>query len=598
MAHNYFSLMSEAHIEMNRMLSLVNKKFPVFENLSDSWKPLRTGTAGSMVHRFAHQIVTDEPIVTYTPRSETQSGTSDADLAELWGQNVLEQMSASTIESPLITAAKWALLGAWVLKGPLFDASAWPDRPSVKDKEATRKYEIAQANRSPFVIEAVDPRQVVWDDINPMNPRWAIRRSRIPLWMATQRLPKGVFSDVNRRGRNDIVERLEYWDEYYRLTLIDGQPVSYLREEEDVSVVGVIENTYGYNPYMPGYGPWSLATGSSAEKMRSMLFFVEDELVEESRIASVKRFAMQLYGLAPFVAADAEKFAAEMAAGPGGVITADDPKDIGKSAPRPLEMPTPPSWLEHYEASNSGRISSNSATSSLLGQRQEGTTSALMEGVLMGEGRTQFMPITNQLQRQSALLLNRAAWISEKLIGEPQTVWNDAVRGRDTTTIPGDVWRGQYHYRVSLEPVDPTRDDRRAMLGLNLFAQSLISPWTALEDYLKIPNANAELKRVLMWRVINSPEYQQLLSQTAAQENDVEDAIAELLGGGGSLGAIPGNVGDTAQVNSALSAGIPANQQEPGFSGGGRGSLDPGGLTGFGQLGARGNRIDGAGNLP
>lgn len=596
LAHQYFGRMSEAHVEMSRMLDLVNKKFTVFSDLDqEKWKPLRTGTAGSMIHRFAHQVVTDRPIVTYTPRGDGREALRDADIAEMWAQNVIEGMADGGIESPFISCAKWALLGAWVLKGPLFDQNAWPEMPPAKDKEATRSFQIAQANRSPFLIEAVDPRQCVWDDVNPTNPQWTIRRSRIPLWMATKRIPKGLFSNVNNKSSNDLVERLEWWDVHWRMTLLDGQPISYLNEAEDKPVTGAIPNIYGYNPYQVGYGPWSFATGRPEEQMRSMLYFIEDELIEESRIASIKRFAMQLYGLSPFVAADAEKFVEEMSAGPGAVVTAADPKDLTKSAPRPMEMPTPPSWLENYELSNSGRIGSNSATTSLLGERQIGTTSALQEGVLMGEGRVQFEPITRQLERHTNKLLNRAAWISEHLIGEPQTIWNERARGRDLTTIKPDVWNGQYHYRTSLEPLDPTRDDRRAMLGLNLFSQSAISPWTLLEDYLKIPNANGELKLIMLWRTINSPEYQALLSQQAAQENEVEDAIAELLGGG-SDGPTPGNVGDTARFDGAVGAGIPDDNAEPNFAPGGRGSLDDG-STGIGQLGGRGNRLDGQGNF-
>lgn len=589
MAHHYFTNHSEAHIEMSRMLDLVNRKFAVFEDLdTDKWTPVRTGTAGSMIHRFAHQIVTDEPIVTYAPRSNTRAGQEDADLAELWGQNLVQRLSDSNIESPLITAAKWSLLGGWVLKGPLFDVEAWPEMPPASDKEATRLFHIQQADRTPFMIEAIDPRQVVWDDDNPQNPYWTIRRRKVQVWQATRKIPKGIFSNSNNRKSSDFVEMTEYVDKDWRLVMLDGEPVSWRREDTGELVAGPQPNVYGYNYYMPGFSPWSMATGTSAQQMRSMLYFIEDELVEESRVATIKRIASQLYGLAPMVAADPEKFAAEMAGGLGSVVSADDPKDVGKSAPRPMEMPTPPAWFERYEASITERMGSNTATSSLLGERQTGTTSALMEGVLMGEGRLQFQPITKQLQRQMAKILNRCAWISEEMIQEPQSIWNERSRGRDLTVIKPNLWRNAYHYSVSLEPVDPTRDDRRAMLGLNLFAQGLISPVTALEDYLRIPAANEELKRIMLWRTLQSPEFQQLITQQAMQENEVEDAIESLVGG--SPGPTPGNSGDFAAFDQALSAGIPENNAEPGFAGGGRGSLDPsgGGSTGIGQLAGRG----------
>jgi hypothetical protein len=388
----------------------------------------------------------------------------------------------------------------------------------------------------------------------------------------------------NPKGKTDYqnVEVTTYWSDNWRLVMGDGALVSYTVEATGEKQKGAIENIYGYAPFQFGFGPWSWLGGKPEDMSRGMLYFIEDELMEESRIRSIKSWQGQLYGLTPIVSEDPDKTITEMSAGIGAVLSAKGP-DVGKSAPRPMQLPEPPPWLDRYEQDLKSVMAENTFSPALEGFREEGMTSGTMSGLHMGEARQLFRPVTNQLGEHASVILNRAASIIDNHIQEPVSIWADGSSGREMLTIEPDVWKGAYHFSVSLEPVDPTRDDRRGMLGLNYYTQQLLDPWTVLEDFLKVQNADEVIQRIMKWKVMQSPEMMQVFARVAAEEIGIDDVLAALEQGAEATGPTAGDSGDFAPMDGAgiPMAGAPTEQAEMDFP------TRNEALTSQGRLGAR-----------
>jgi hypothetical protein len=555
-------------------MQLVNKTFAPYAQPPDEklFKVLKPGTAGALIHRIATQIVADTPIVDYEPRNGSNEAQRDADLIEQLGQAVLRGIAVNSSISPLDDAAKRALLGMYALEGPLFDFSAWGEAPTRANTgggkralaEARQRYRLRQAENFAIQVRSLDPTTIVWDQHNPLAPRWFIQKTEMPVSLLKSDFP--YWENRNRRSGKDLVEVLRYWDRDWRLVLADSQPATWRSEDDGAIVTGTIRNVYGYVPIMLGFGVWGWADSDPQEMARSLLFWSEDEIVEEARVMSAKSWAVQLYGMPILAGQDPEKIRQELSAGPGAIVQSNDPKQD----PRPVVMPNPPEWLTRYEADMVSRIERNTVSPAALGYRAEGTTSGVMSGLHIGEARQQFRPIVTRLSLHAATILNRTAHIIENVIAEKVSVWLQRPGGRKLLTIDPDVFQGAYHYHVDLEPVDPTRDDRRGMLGLNYFAQGLLDPWTVLEDYLKIPNSTQVLKRIIKWRTMNSPRFIRLLETIAAQEAGIEEELAALEAAEQSAGGAvaPEAIGDFEPIDAAASLQTPLT---PGGPGGGQG---------------------------
>jgi hypothetical protein len=542
LANDAFSQHAGRIEEYNAMRRLVDREFkPFAKNPPDRFRVMKPGTAGALLHRAASQVVSDTPIVTYEPRNDGKAAQDEADLAERFGLAVLQGAERAQLIAPLEDAAKQGILGLWCLKGPIFDFHAWPDPPTSRDR--TRKeydaelktYRIKQAERFAFEMKSVDPTTVVWDQLSPWTPSWVVRRYTVPVWSLKHRYPQ--WKAATGAKPEEPVPVYEYWDDTWRCLVAGTDWVSYENGSDGKPAGGPVPNLYGYVPYQIGVGAWGFADGSPKELARSMLFFAQEWLLEEARIASLKSWNAQLYGMAAIVSGDPERTKEELAEF-AAILSVPAGQDIEKAAPRPMKMPEPPPWLERYEQTIKGNIIEATYSPALAGYREPGTTSGVMSGLHIGEGKLQFAPISKRLSQQAGRFLNRVAHIVENIIQEPVSVWVEKAGHRDLVTIEPDIWHGSYHYNVSLEPVDPTRDDRRAMLGLNLFAQGAIDIWTMLEDYLRIPDATGVLKRRLKWEVINSPEFRAAMVAEVATEAGFEELVPPPAGSErGSVGA-------------------------------------------------------------
>lgn len=555
--------------ETTRMMKLIDRKYEPFSNPPDPdlYSVIRPGTAGSLIHKIGAQTVTDTPIVTHPPRNSSDTAQTLADNQERWATAIMQGFEDDNPAPPFVDAAKRAGIGMWVFKGPLFDFDAYPERPDADDKDAVALHRIKQAEGFPFILESIDPRTIVWDESSVRNPAWIIHRYLLPKHRLKSKYPEWKDQRTASKGKT-VVEVIEYWSPNWRAVIADEQWATYRQEGTGTKELGVVKNIYGYVPFEIGFGPFGFAGGSPQEMSRSMLYFVEDELIEESRVASLKSWAMQLYGLPPFAATDIDSFMDAMSQGPGAAVpvVVGPSEDIRKKAPFPLEMPRPPAWLDDYDAQLTSKIEGRTISRSAIGEHQPGTTSGVMFGAESGEAKSLLRPIVKKLNRHASRILNRCAWIHEHLIGEDVSLWLDLREGRELVSLKADSWKGSYHFNVDLEPVDPTRDDRRAMLGLNLFAQGLLDPWTVLQEFLRVPDASGVIKRIIKWRVMNSPKFAQLLEAIAAEEAGFDRLLLEQEAAGDLGEGVPAeSIGDF-EIEDIIAPG-----QTPGTPAGGQG---------------------------
>jgi hypothetical protein len=592
LATTQFSRHGTRIANLERDLNYYFRRFKPFEAPPDDkqYPVVLPGNAKAIVDRAAAQVVSDQPIVTVRPSSDRVKAQQLANDQERWGAAILQNISLSQPLPPTRDLAKNAIMGMWCVKGPLFEFEAWPDRPrrgKMKDtewKELLGEYHAMQAESFPLRVTSIDPRTVVWDQSNPMNPRWVMERytrSAHDVGMEFPRLKEFKGADWGKKANVTI---LEYWSRDWRLMLADDVPVTEVTlppedSEGEETSVGVIPNIYHWVPYQLGFGVWGMGGKNPEDPTIGVLFTIEDEIKEHAKMASVKSWSTAHYGMPAMLAPDPEQFAQEMQ-GPAPIITNRDPKN----PPRPMEMPAPPSWIERWDLDLAAEMQNKTFSPAMSGIRQAGMTSGVMSGLHIGEEKQILKPIVSQMNQHFSRILNRAAWISEHLIEEPISVWfENADQEREIVTLESSDWKGRYHFNVNFEPVDPTRDDRRAMLGLNLFAQGAIDPWTLLEEYLRIPDANAVLKKIIKWKILNSPEILQILQTTAAAEAGFAAELEELTG----VNVAPGMgdqeiIGGTGQ-ESLLEPGTPAAPS----NGTNRGELPSGSASGFGRLSPR-----------
>jgi hypothetical protein len=165
LANDAFTTHGTRISEMNRMSDIVNRRYQPFADPPDPsrFKPIIPGTGGAKVHRIASQVVSDRPIVRYPPRNKTNQAQEVADRLEKWGSAFLQRIASESIQPPLETAAKHAMMGMWCLEGPFFHFDRWPVPPTKGGKTRAQyererhEHQVRQAERFAFQVEAVDP---------------------------------------------------------------------------------------------------------------------------------------------------------------------------------------------------------------------------------------------------------------------------------------------------------------------------------------------------------------------------------------------------------------------------------------------------------
>ncbi len=558
---------------------LYDRKFQPFKKPPDpnKWKVIRPGTAKSIIDKAALHIHTDNPVVKSVPRDNTSArAQDDADLQEKWAAGVLEGISNSSAIAPLWATGKNSFFGAGIIKGPTFDFELWGDRPERTEgmndadwRAARSKYQIDQAENFAYIVENIDPEQVIWDPDNPMNPGWAIQKYDVSVERLLEMFPDWTNPKGIGTFRHATV--LEYWDKDWHAKIVDNEELTFrwgdAGEDGKPKVVkGVIENIYGYNPYQVIYGVWGAGGTAVEDQAVPMLFTAEDALIEEAVVESVKSWNTINYGYQRWVSENPTLTQEELESF-SAILTKDEKGD----GPKPAETPKAPPWLDTRSGELSERIINETLSPALSGIQQSGTTSGHQTGLQIGEGRLLFEPITKSLNQAATTILRRAAFIHEHLIGEPMTIWAKPIDGRqELVTIPDTIWRGSYRLKVEFEPVDPTRDDRRAMLGLNLFAQSAIDWWALQEEYLRNPDASGTLRRLLVWKALQDPSVMAILLRVAIEEWGMEDEQQAMTEAGASTDAGQRSIGDFPIAGGdvdPLAPGIPRAPDEAGGPG-------------------------------
>ena len=536
-----------------------------------SFKTIRPGTARRLVDKAALHLTTDNPIVTALPRDKTSArAQEDADMQEEWALAFLHQVSRSASMPPFFAMGKEVFFGAGIIKGPIYDFEAWGTKPKQSEydtqelyDEAKAEYESRKAEKFPYVVENIHPETVAWDHQNPLDPEWVIQRYTMSMSAASVKFPH--FENIQKAATTGTIEIIEYWSKYWHVKISDGEPLTFAwgppEEEGDKPKVerGVVKNIYGFNPFQIVYGVWGMGGPKVEDSAVPMLFGAADELIEEAVVQSVLNWNTVSYGYQKILSHDPDTTREEM-----GELSAVMQASPDGNLPRPMEQPDAPAWLEQRLNELQNSIVANTYATSLGGQRQVGTTSGHQEGLLIGEGRLMFSPINDGQAQAASRIVQRAAWIHENLVDEPMSMMAMPVDGRtQMLTIKPNIWRGQYNLTVEFEPVDPTRDDRRAMLGLNLWSQGAIDWWEMQEKYLRNPDASGTLQKRMLEVALQNPKIQEIFTQVAIEEWGIDDEMQRMQE---SAGEAVGMGGPTAVGDFPIAGGNmdPTSPGQPG----------------------------------
>ena len=452
-------------------------------------------TSRAVVDKATDNLITLHPEVSVERRAETEAAQKQADALERFYKRILFKMDRR-LPMPLFRASGKNLFiyGMAVIKGPLFDTASWPDKPEQGEDETSADYEerleVWEAIRKdacPIYIIPVDP-QIILLDPNLDNPKFVIEtfkrkaiqiRTKWPNWEG--RKPKGgVYNDF------DEVDWTEYWSQTERCYIAGSEPV-----------LGPIPNVYGFVPYAPcfsGFGKVS-PEGKLEELAVGLLAPIESSLKAEARIKTALDADTQLRTFTRW-RTDMDPHKLELDIGPGGISYI--PTGIQFD-----EMPQGQLSPDHYKYL--GMIIADIENSSFprwLGR----TESGFQESIRLGESRRMFSGPVTALEMAGALTLSRAAMLAEHVIGEE-------VEGLKPSMV-----KGYYRCKLSLETADPEGAVKTSLHGLELFRAGAIDLLYFLENYARVPDAAARIKRMMVERILNHPLINQAVALRAAQE--------------------------------------------------------------------------------
>ena len=92
---------SQAHHQMTDADNLYNQDFALNIDLPENITVHKSSKATQIVDNLRDQIRVDEPVVIYRERGPKQKDQEHKALMEMWGQNILSQISQSGMIDPL-----------------------------------------------------------------------------------------------------------------------------------------------------------------------------------------------------------------------------------------------------------------------------------------------------------------------------------------------------------------------------------------------------------------------------------------------------------------------------------------------------------------
>ena len=555
---------NDAHHQMRDSDNLYNQDFYLNIDLPENITVHKSSKATQIVDNLRDQIRVDEPVVVYRERGPKQKDQEHKATMEMWGQNILAQMSQSGMIDPLGQAPHDLILrGAACVKLVVREDSL-DDKPAKVSKKA---WESEMSHKPHFLIKPVDPLNCFpspSNDLTYMIERQTRRvidiRESYPHWTdpKAKKFTKGQKDNPLRE-----VEWLEYWtrDEY--IVEVDGERII------DTS------NPYGIIPYVyrySGLGRYN-ADGNPKHLAVGILHSIQGELEAEIEIKTAMRAAWQYHVFPRLLTTDdPSQVAQQFQKGPGAVI-----KHAPERPPQWLESPPPNQHMMQFLGSIEESIQRSIPAALMERQADAG----IHQAMLIGQALKIISPVKKALNSMGTEIINKLShlmgWfeLPMSVQGPRKGTPDRMVRGKDFT---------HHQFEVTFEATDPSEDDRRMLSALAVKREpGLISRATYRERFLKgvIPNGEEEEERIMAEQVIDQLVGSGMLVQEVMaqmQQQQQEDSAQATTQG------LAGQLQQTAGAAAETVGGLEQNIE--GMMGGGEGGRVPVGLENAGLANA------------
>ena len=500
--------------------NLYNQEFFLNIDLPENIAVHKSSKSTQIVDNLRDQIRVDEPVVVYREKSPKQKDQEHKATMEVWGQNILAQLSQAGMVDPLGQAPHDLILRGAACVKIIVREDSLEDKPP---KVSKRAWESEMSHKPHFLLKPVDPlncypspgneltymvekqtRRVI--DIRESYPHWTDPKAK--------KLSKNLTDNPLRE-----VEWVEFWtrDEY--IVEVDGDRII-----EKPNPYGIIPYIYRYS----GLGRYN-ADGNPKHLAVGILHSIQGELEAEIEIKTAMRAAWQYHVFPRLLTTDdPSQVAQQFQKGPGAVI-----KHSPERPPNWLESPPPNQHMMEFLGSIDESI--RRTIPAALMERQ--ADAGIHQAMLIGQALKIISPVKKALNAFGTELLNKLShlmgWfeLSASVNGPREGSSERMVRGKDFT---------HHQFEVTFEATDPSEDDRRMLSALAVKREpGLISRATYRERFLKgvIPNGEEEEEKIMAEAVVDQLVQsgmlvQQVMAQLQAQEQqDNAQATAEGLAG-------------------------------------------------------------------
>jgi hypothetical protein len=533
--------------------------------------PVRPATPHAIVNVATDHVDVNNPAIFVpapSPRAKNRSERIQKFLQGVW-MHIPEHTKRTIVKHSIQYGVSF--MKAW------WDGDKWPDTPMIDNYESEEEYKEALREHLdrrdiafPFVLDAVNPKNLLWDDSRACM-KWTIEfyesdshdiQALYPEWQPV--IPS-----------SETVTFLEYWDDTWCGRMADGE-----------WVWGPYKHGYGFNPYIKVQPASSMDYDVGAPDMRyqGILKPVHSLLDSEARLitqyeAILRQYAwrtIDFYGPASSAEStmdEYELFASKNWVRPNVEI-------------RPSPLALPPQEILQQLGMVQTMIEEATFPNVVRGMRPSGVSTGFALSVLAGTGRLVFGKFADAMARGMEQANQRfLKLVNNKASGRVTVHARSTVHNFDQSIAPEDI-KEFYENTVNLKAEAPEEREREALLALRLWngGNGLISLYEA-QRRVGITNPLEEQNQMAAEKLLEMARPQQAEEVAQAIQLGQQRAMAadtDLGGGGGGLGTqyLP----NQAQLQRPGEGNI---QQQRIATGAGRESVFPQGMGGLDTLGAQ-----------
>ena len=555
---------SESQQQMRDSDNLYNQEFYLDIDLPENISVHKSSKATQIVDNLRDQIRVDEPVVVYREKGPKQKDQDHKAIMEMWGQNMLSQLSQAGMIDPLGQAPHDLILRGAACVKLIVREDSLEDKPA---KVSKRAWESEMSHKPHFMLKPVDPlncypspgneltymvekqtRRVI--DIRESYPHWKDPKAK--------KLHRSLADNPLRE-----VDWVEYWTREEYIVEVDGDRII-----DKPNPYGIIPYVYRYS----GLGRYN-ADGNPKHLAVGILHSIQGELEAEIEVKTAMRAAWQYHVFPRLLTTDdPSQVAQQFQKGPGAVI-----RHSPERPPQWLDSPPPNQHM--MEFLNSIDESIRRTIPAALMERQ--ADAAIHQALLIGQALKIISPVKKALNSMGTEVLNKLShlmmWFELPMSVQGPRKGDAArmVRGKDFT---------HHQFEVTFEATDPSEDDRRMLSALAVKREpGLISRATYRERFLKgvIPNGEEEEEKIMAEQVIDQLVgsgmlVEQVMMQLQAQQQQEAAAGTNQ----GLAGQMQQRMGGATDVIGGLERNL------EGIMGGGEGGRIPVGMENEGMANA------------